>query len=680
MSKIDSIESSFMVFLEDYKNDQGVTYGTLISTLPVEGKQSLVINFADIYNFDPDLADAILDTSIDNSAIFTTVLRSKLRLCNPDYAENTARVYVRFRSLLTEIPLRNIGANQIGKLFTVSGIIVRASPVKPKLLRASFMCPACGEITHIKQDDQTLQTPQKCAACDNRKNFQLVPIESEWVDTQRLTIQESPDSLPSGQLPRSISIELLDDLVDTARPGDRINTIGILKMVPTYGRSGQLTTFDFFLEANNLEVKSEENELLELTQQDIDEILELAKDPMIYEKMVQSVCPSLYGLRSEKEAVLLLLFGGVNKTLEDVRIRGDSHVLFVGDPGVGKTQLQSFAAKAAPRGLFTTGRGSTAAGLTAAVVKESGNGGYVLEAGALVLTDQGVCVIDEFEKMRDEDRGAIHTAMEQQIVPIAKAGIVATLNARSSILASANPMAGRWNPYQTVAQNIGHLSAPMLTRFDLIFVIKDTINEVIDGAIADHIVNIHTENKQIKPPIGLNLLRKYISYSKQINPKLSKTVGKTFESFYQEMRKTGLDGGGNNTIAITARHLESLIRLAEARARAHLRETVTEEDAKAVIEVMRVSLSQVGINPETGKPDIDQLYGYTGDKQDKLRLVLEAVNTLERVNGNAKDSDLYELLEEDQGYTNQEIRDLLGILMKDGTIFMSRPGYYRRTS
>ncbi|GAH33841.1 unnamed protein product, partial [marine sediment metagenome] len=267
---------------------------------------------------------------------------------------------------------------------------------------------------------------------------------------------------------------------------------------------------------------------LEITPEDEEAIKLLANDPQIYSKTIQSIAPSLYGLDKIKEAIALQLFGGVLKERPDVRIRGDIHVLLVGDPGTGKSQLLQYVVKVSPRGLYTTGRGSTAAGLTAATVKEK-DGGFVLEAGALVLADMGICCIDEMDKMRKEDRGAIHPAMEQQIVSIAKGGIVATLNARDAILAAANPTLGRYNAYQSIAENISTFPVTLLNRFDLIFIVKDIPNEEKDAQITKHILDIHVDSELSKPPIEPTLLRKYISYSKRITPKLSPEARKCIE-------------------------------------------------------------------------------------------------------------------------------------------------------
>jgi replicative DNA helicase Mcm len=680
LARQESMEEAFTRFIEDYEDDAGVlTYEQAISEMVVRGDKSIVINFTHLYGFDMDLARSVLDDPESMAPIFASVVRSKLRTRDPLFAESLNRVNVRFRSLPAETHLRKIGSDNISHLVMVNGIIVRASSIMPLVVRATFRCPACGEMNHIEQNGQTLMKPQKCLACDNRKGFELVPKESVFIDSQSVTIQERPEDLPPGQLPRSVKVELKDDIVDIARPGDRISLTGFIKLLPQYGRGGELRTFDLNVDASYVDVAGRESEMLDLTQEEEEEIREIADDPMVFTKLLRSIAPSIYGNDYIKEAVLYLLIGGVAKQLEDVRIKGDINVLLVGDPGTAKSQMLNYAAKVAPRGMMTTGRGSSAAGLTAAVVKEGGTGGFVLEAGALVLSDKGICCIDEMDKMREEDRGAIHPAMEQQIVPIAKGGIVATLNARCAILAAANPALGRYNPYQTIGQNIT-LPVTLLSRFDIIFVLRDTPDSTLDTEIATHILEIHRDQTISSPPLDLEMMRRYISYAKTVTPRLTNEVVDRFRDYYVKMRNASVEGGEASAISITARQLEALVRLSEARARAHLREEITVEDAEAVINLTQKSMEQVGIDITTGKIDIDILYtGKPRSLQNQLQKVLQVISEMERISGSVKESDMYENLSNDFGINRSEGARFISMLMKDGTIYMPRPGYYRRT-
>jgi len=674
-------EESFTRFIEGFRDERGeVKYEQALSEMAVKGQKSLTIDFKDLYAFDPDLARTTLEAPGDHLPQFSIATFQKLRIRDPAYADTIRGVNVRFRALPAETALRRIGAEHIGRLVMVTGIIVRATSVLPFILKAAFTCGQCGETILLDQTDQFLKTPRECPSCSSRRGFELNAKESVFIDSQRIAIQERPEELPAGQLPRQVNVELRDDVVDVARPGDRVSITGALNLMRKQTRGGTLRVFDFALEANNVDVSGREMELLEITEEDEEAILEIASDPWVHRRIMQSIAPSIFGHEAIKESILYLLFSGVSKELPDLRIRGDINVLLVGDPGTGKSQMLGFASKVAPRGLLTTGRGSTAAGLTAAVVREGGTGSFVLEAGALVLGDKGIVCIDEMDKMRDEDRGAIHPAMEQQVVSIAKGGIVATLNARTSILAAANPTLGRYNPYQTIAQNIS-LPVTLLSRFDLIFVLRDIPEKEKDTKMAEHILRLHLAAGSLATaPLDTELLRKYISYSRRTDPVLTEEVVQAFQSFYVKMRTASLEGGEASAVSITARQLESLVRLAEARARVHLREEVTVEDAEAAIALMQRSLEQVGIDVETGEIDIDILYtGKPRSLQVQLQAVLGVIGERERIEGMVSDDDLYEAMSSDHGIGRTEASRLIGVLMRDGTIYSPRPGYYKRT-
>ncbi len=681
MARQESQEEAFTRFIEDFRDEPGrLKYDLAISEMSVRDTKSLHMDFTDLYAFDMELAQGILDDPESLIPSFNATVLQKLRTKDPVYAGSLQSLHVRFRNLPTDTQLRRIGSVHIGKLVMIHGIIVRASAVTPLIVRAIFRCPVCGELNRVEQSGQTLTQPPKCISCDNRKGFELIPKDSQFIDSQRVTIQERPEELPAGQLPRSLTINLKDDIVDIARPGDRINLTGTIDLLKRFGRGGTLRVFELIIDANHIEVSGRDLELLELSEEDVEKILEFARDPWVHRRLLQSIAPSIYGYEAIKEAILYILMGGVSKDLPDVRIRGDINLLLVGDPGTGKSQMLGFTSRAAPRGLMTTGRGSTAAGLTAAVVKEGGTGNFVLEAGALVLADKGICCIDEIDKMRDEDRGAIHPAMEQQIVSIAKGGIVATLNARASILAASNPALGRYNPYQTIAQNI-NLPVTILSRFDLIFVLRDLPDSEKDAQMAEHILNLHRDTgASVAPPLDIATLRKYISYAKRVTPHMTDEVVKRFRDFYVKMRTASVEGGEASAISITARQLESLVRLAEARARVHLRDEVTVEDAEASIALMQRSLEQVGIDVTTGEIDIDILYtGKPRSLQMQLQKLLQVVTELERISGTVRDNEVYEAMMSDHGIGRAEAAKLIQVLIRDGTIYSPRPGYYKRT-
>jgi replicative DNA helicase Mcm len=374
---------------------------------------------------------------------------------------------------------------------------------------------------------------------------------------------------------------------------------------------------------------------------------------------------------------MYLLFGGVPKHLADISIRGELNILLLGDPGTAKSQLLRYVPRIAPRGLYTSGRGTTAAGLTAAVLPTT-TGGMTLEAGALVLADRGIACIDEMDKMRPDDRVAIHEAMEQHTISIAKGGIVATLNARAAILAAANPTLGRYDAYRTVAENIS-LPVTILSRFDLIFVLRDVPEKERDTRMSEHILELHMRGSSpSESPITPDLLRKYIAYAKGIRPSLTPEALDRLKNFYLEMRSASEAEG--SPIAITARQLESLVRLSEATARAALRSEILPEDAERAIKIMKRSLEESGIDMSSHKIDIDIIMtGKPKSLRDKLRIILGLMVEMEKETGTVKRSDLLDRLSSEFDTQRGEAERLIGQLIKEGTLYEPKNGYLKKT-
>jgi len=651
-------------------------YRQRIAKMARDGSTSVVVDYEDIYARSPELARALVERPSDVLSHAAAAAKEQLRIEEPEYAEKVRAITVRINRLPELLPLRRLSSAHIGKMVSVEGIVVRATPVRPLVVNAVFKCLRCNQpvITGIGKPMLTAPEPRTCPYCKSRGPFELDESRTEFVDYQEIRVQEKPEDLPPGQLPRWVNVRIIgSDLVDMARPGDRVVVTGVVRVMALPGRARR--GLEMYIEANNVEATTREEEAVEISPEEEVRIRELAKDPGIHEKIIRSIAPSIYGYEHIKEAIMYLLFGGVTKELPDVRKRGDIHVLLIGDPGTGKSALLQYVARIAPRGLYTSGRGTTAAGLTAAVIREA-QGGMSLEAGALVLADKGVCAIDEIEKMRPEDRVAMHEALEQQTISIAKGGIVATLNARTAVLAAANPDLGRYDPYRSVAENVSKLPITILSRFDLIFVIRDVPDKERDARMAEHILETHRMGgAAAEPPIPPELLRKYISYAKMIEPKLTDEAIQRIKDFYLEMRARSEAEGA--PIAITARQLESLIRIAEARARAALREHVTVEDAEAAINIMRRSLQEVGMDLEARTIDIDVIMtGKSKSLRDKLQLVLNTIARLDEGDGVSEMELIREL--EPQGLSEAEITRLLGVLSKDGLVFQVRPGRYRK--
>ncbi len=1123
-SEVDPKEK-FEEFFKSFKDErEELKYRRKIQQLSIENKISIIVDFDDLLKYDADLARTLLTKPEEiinaaDKAAFTV-----LELEDQEYYEKLKsedrKVFVRFRNLpsINHIPLRKIRSEHIGLLVMVDGILTRASEVKPRLVEAAFECLRCHHINFVKQETTEIIKPIICENTNCRRNgpFRLVNEESKFEDWQKIRIQEKPEELPPGQLPRAIDAILTYDLVDAARPGDRVSVIGILRSTPEYAGRTKLSTFKIYLEANYIDITEKELEKTEITQEDEQKILELSRDPNIHNKIINSIAPSIYGLEDVKEAIALQLFGGVSKVLPDsMKIRGESNILLVGDPGTAKcvapgvlvltasgetrrieelveeqlkkniqaiddgyyahgsikiytinkngrieqgeanifwkrsappymvkikteqgkeitvtpthlffttdkglityrkarelsigdyiatpklkklhfnkinldseektniipglkellkkireerslkpnqmgiqestyrkyesgkleatvkdletiietaknhgmseslkrlitiwqadvvwdkveaveiqktsfkwvydlqvpgsnnfiangvyvhnSQILQYTAQLAPRGLYTSGKGSSAAGLTAAVLKDE-SGAMALEAGALVLADKGLaCLhpnteiifngkattisklfnsslkaealskgekvevaplngyvisldvetlkpienktniirrkwykgevltlkfksgsritltpehniingntlnwcdagsfkpgdsvlsaskkliqhfqssylkenfnifakslqpngkmkndilkntptvlepiqdkitsiekqyyegwvydihveqkhnflaewiwvhncIDEFDKMNPQDRVAIHEAMEQRTVSIAKAGIIATLNARTSILAAANPSLGRYNEYRSPADNI-KLPVTLLSRFDLIFIVTDKPDVDKDRKIAEHILSLH-RRESVEPPLDIDFLRKYITYAKRnCSPTISTDAAKKIEEFYLEMRKAG--EGADSPVPITARQLEALIRLVEARARMALKKEATVDDAEAVIRLVNNCLRQVGVDRETGKMDIDMIMtGAPKSQRDKIATLLDVISGLEKEHkGPVPIQDVVDRAKENQ-LEEGFVKEALQRLLNDGTIFEPEPGYIKRT-
>ncbi|MGE5554907.1 MAG: minichromosome maintenance protein MCM [Methanocella sp.] len=665
-------------FQEFFKKEK---YRQRIAQLAISGKNSLTIDFEELYGFDQSLAELLLAKPEEYLQYASKGAFEQLRIEDALYAEKIDKIIVRVVKLLGKEQLRKLGSRNMGKLVMVEGIIVRATPVRPMVQIGAFKCKRCGTMNMVEQTGQFLKAPSICMApdCGRDGPFEFTQEESQFIDSQDLRLQEKPEDLPPGQLPRVLAVKLIgDEIVDLARPGDHVSIVGIVRaFAPSLQGMGKLRTFILQLDANSIEVLGKEPETSPPTPEEEAEIIKLSKDPQVHKKILSSIAPSIFGNEHLKEAVMYLLFGGVSRSLPDVNIRGEINALIIGDPGTAKSQLLQYISRLAPRGLYTSGRGTTAAGLTAAVVREKG-GSMSLEAGALVLADKGIACIDEMDKMRPEDRVAIHEAMEQHTVSVAKGGIVATLNARTAVLAAANPSLGRYEPNRTVAENIS-LPVTILSRFDLIFVLRDIPNKDSDGRMSRHILEMHRFGRTpVEAQVNAELLRKYVSYAKNVKPELSEEALKRLSEFYLAMRSASESEG--SPVAITARQLESLVRVAEARARVALRPVVTPEDAEAAISIMKRSLEEVGIDMSNFKVDIDLIMtGRPKSIRDRLGIVISTIVEMEKVAGIVERDALVNELETKHKIPKSEIERMISQLLREGTVYEPREGCLKKT-
>ena len=628
-------------------------------------ERSLTVNYEDLEMFDPDLADLLIEKPDE------VILASQKAIKNIDPLMKDAELNIRFENLTNNIPLSDLLSKYIGSFVSADGIVRKTDEIRPRIETGVFECRGCMRITEVEQTSGNhIMEPSLCSECGGR-SFRLLQEDSKYIDTQSARMQEPLENLSGGTEPKQMLMVLEDDLVDELNPGDKVRITGTLKTFREE-RSGK---FKNYIYVNHIEPLEQEFEELELSEEDEERILELSRDPHIHDKIINSTAPSIKGHRDVKEAIALQLFGGTVQQLEDgTRLRGDLHILIVGDPGIGKSQILKYVSKLAPRSVYTSGKGTSGAGLTAAAVRDE-LGGWSLEAGALVLGDQGNVCVDELDKMRSEDRSALHEALEQQTVSIAKAGIMATLNTRCSVLAAANPKFGTFDQYKTLANQID-LPSPILSRFDLIFVIEDRPDVEKDRELAQHILKTH-QYSNIAYDIEPELLRKYIAYArKNVHPVLTDAANKVLEEFYVSVRTGGVEEG--TPVPITPRQLEATIRLAEASAKLQLKNEVEASDAHRAISLQRRCLEKIGMDPDTGKIDIARVEGRTPtSERDKMRVVQEAIKALEEEFVEVPVNILKDHLAENHEMSEEKTDEILKTLKAKGLTYEPRNGLVR---
>ena len=639
---------SFEQFLRSY-------YDTAIKELarhyPAE-RRSLPVDWDDLYAFDPDLADDYL-AQPDQLRGYA---EEALRLYDLPIDVGLGRAHVRVRNLPAAATpeIREIRADHMNSLVEVHGIVRKATDVRPKIQEAAFECQLCGTLTRVPQSTGDFQEPHECQGCERQGPFRVNFDQSEFVDSQKLRIQESPEGLRGGETPQAIDVHIEDDITGKVTPGDHVSAVGVLRLEQQTSQGEKSPVFDFYMEGVAVDVDEEQFEDMDITEEDKARIYELSESPDIYETMVDSIAPSIYGYDDEKLSMILQLFSGVTKHLPDgSRIRGDLHMLLIGDPGTGKSQMLSYIRNIAPRSVYTSGKGSSSAGLTAAAVRDDFGDGqqWSLEAGALVLADRGIAAVDELDKMAPDDRSAMHEALEQQQISVSKAGINATLKSRCSLLGAANPKYGRFDPYEPIGEQID-LEPALVSRFDLIFTVTDQPDEAKDRDLAEHILrtnyagelttqraemtSLDVSDEEIEemagtvdPAIDPDLLRKYIAYAKQnCHPRMTEAARDAIQDFYVDLRSKGADDDA--PVPVTARQLEALVRLAEASARVRLSDTVREADAERVIEIVTACLQDIGVDPETGEFDADIVEAGTSKSQrDRIKTIKALIADVE---------------------------------------------------
>ena len=674
-------------FLKQHKDKQGsFNYVEQIDQMMPKSARYIVVDYNDLVSH-PQIESKFNENPDEILAAFARAIKEILQERFPQYA---TKIKEEIRARIVNYPvqrsLRQINAEIINKMTSVSGMVVRSSEVKPLAKEITYKCSNDHNFHITLEKGMTVPPLYRCGIdpkCTS-KDFTIQPDKSRFIDFQIARLQELPEDLPPGQLPHYVDVTIKQDLVDNARPGDRIILTGIVRIEQEYFVGARSTSglYRLRIDGNNIEFlggrgpkTSRKTEREEVSPEEEKIIKSLSGNPDIYNRLVDSFAPHIQGHTLIKEAILLLIAGSTQRLLQDgTKIRGDINIFLVGDPGTAKSEMLKFCARIAPRGLYTSGRGSTAAGLTAAVVRDK-SGIMMLEAGAVVLGDQGLVCIDEFDKMKPEDRSALHEVMEQQSASIAKGGIVATLNARTSILAAANPMYGKYDPFKNITENV-NLPIPLLTRFDLIFVVRDIPSKEKDARIAKHIINLYTPGgNDTRSLIDSDILTKYLSYSKRINPVLTKEAEDKILAYYMKMRNVESE----EMITVTPRQLEGLIRLATARARLLMKDQVEAEDAERAIFLIESMLRDAGVDVNTGKVDLGVLQGRAHSEVSKMQLFMDVLKSLEGDNKMAVEERLFikELVKSGK-FTEEEARNYLRRMLREASIYESKPGHYNR--
>ncbi|HJU58419.1 MAG TPA: minichromosome maintenance protein MCM [Nitrososphaeraceae archaeon] len=689
MSELQKTESALVndleEFLRAFKDRTGnYKYFDRINNLMAANSTSLVVDYIDFDTFKPELAKLITNEPDEMFEAFNKAIFNVLYEIHPDYAnEIQNNIKVRIGNYTVQKSLREINAEVINKLVGVSGMVVRSSEVKPLAKKIGYRCLNCGGITEAQLQGLILKKPLKCGKC-SEKELEMDPDTSIFTDFQMVRLQELPEDLPAGHLPHYLEVTVIGDLVDQCRPGDRILLTGIVRIEQEQlSQQIKTTLFRLRMEGNNIEylggrTADKDNrtiERLEINSEDEKHIFALARKNDAYDILISSYAPHVYGHEVIKEVILLLIVGSVTKKLNDGSARrGDINVLLVGDPGTAKSEMLKFAAKIAPRGLYTSGRGSTAAGLTAAVIRDK-SGIMMLEAGAVVLGDQGLVCIDEFDKIKPEDRSALHEVMEQQTCSVAKGGIVATLNARTSILAAANPLYGKYDPFKNITENV-NLPIPLLTRFDIIYVIRDLPEKEKDHRIASHILELHRESASTgQYLIDIDLFSKYLAYSKTMEPKLTVEAIDKIRDYYMKMRNVESDG----MITVTPRQLEGLVRLATARSKLLLKDYVDSDDAERAIYLIQTMLETAGVDVNTGRVDLGVLHGKPQSEISKLKLFMEIFNALSgQDKSDVEEKNFINELIQTGRFSEDDAKNFLNKAMQNGQIYERRSGFYAK--
>lgn len=658
-------------------------------------KQSVCVDFSYIAKFSRGLEQAVINKYEKTLGILKTALLEvkSIKADIHNFTEKDIDLQVCNMPAHYRKTIRALTNKDLNKLTCIEGFVKARAFPKAKMIKAAFQCLRCGHITYVDEVDTKFEEPfAGCSdeTCGKKGPFKLLIDESVFIDFQAVKLQEFPDSM-KGTKPYDITVQFKNELTGQLEAGDRVSITGVLNSKQITTKEGKTCLFDYILNAVSIEKLDTGFDEYVLTDADKEEVIELSKDPEIQDKISQSIAPSIYGYQEVKEALALQLFSGVRKVLPDGTVlRGNVNIALIGDPSTAKSQLVRRITDMSPRGVFTSGRSVSAAGLTAAVVKDELSDGWTLEGGAAVMASGGILGIDEIGQADDKDKSALHEVMEQGTATISKAGILATLKAECSVLAAGNPIKGYFDRYSPLPEQIG-ISASLWTRFDMIFTIFDEADPDKDEVIADYVLNNHRiggiiqnrekaiqpnyseadlqkETESIRAPIETEQLKKYIAYARSyIFPVAGPKVAQEIKAFYTSVRGMKLKDS-KNPVPITVRSLEAFQRLTEASARMRLSNKITLEDVKFAKRLIVKSLQDIGLD-ENGTLDACLILGLRSTSQQKTIKVLKAV-----LNSGKTEEEAIELLQQQHGINKERSTGLIKHLKEKGELHKAPDG------